>query len=106
MHSFWASTTPRERGTYGNAAAASLHRALKDERSIISARLDSAIRRSFDYPNNGGSIVGTRLGNVLRSGELLAGGRYGVDTVVTLPGLEFILPQDRAARLSARRDDV
>jgi hypothetical protein len=58
------------------------------------------------YPDDEALVAATHLGNILRRAEVLAGGRYGLDTALALPRLEPLLPERSAVVLSSHRDDL
>lgn len=92
------------------AARCADHRALTAPRSAPRpaeerALIDRAVwRLRHRYPEDGGRIMPTRLGNILRAAEDRAGGRYGLDTVTFWPRLYPFLPERLAALGSVFKD--
>lgn len=58
------------------------------------------------YPDDPGEIMPTRLGNVLRRHERLAGRPYGLDAVVVVPLLLAVAPADQADYIADRRTQL
>jgi hypothetical protein len=72
---------------------------VKDQMDLLGERL----RRYPSFPER---VQATELGNALAAAEERAETKYGLDTVVTLPRLEPLLPDRTAQLLAARRDDL
>jgi hypothetical protein len=70
------------------------------EATVAAAR---RLERSFPPETE---LMPTQLGNVLRSAENRAGGRYGLLTVVTWPRLYPLLPEKTAAIVDDQRDQL
>jgi hypothetical protein len=67
------------------------------------ARAASALRR---YPQREEDLRPTLLGNVVLAGEINAGRRYGLETLVVFPRLEPLLPDGIARRVAGYRSDL
>lgn len=69
---------------------------------LLSQR-DEAIRVSLNYPDNPDHIMPTRLGNVLRRYEVLAGESYKLEAPTVLPYLTLIAATDHRDYLNDQR---
>ena len=58
------------------------------------------------FPEDDGRIMPTRLGNIIRAGELYPWKRYGIDAVVIWPRLQGLLPNNSLETLRAAKGDM
>lgn len=69
-------------------------------------RYQEALRVGSRYPKDTNDVMPTRLGNVLRRYERLAGHLYGLDPVIVIPLIAAIAPHDQAAYLDDQRTQL
>jgi hypothetical protein len=60
-------------------------------------------RLAAAYPKNEGDVMPTRLGNVLRRHERLAGSQYGLDAVTVIRHVALVAPPERLGYLNDQR---
>jgi hypothetical protein len=72
----------------------------RTERLSIS---EESRRLAGEYPDEDDDIMPTRLGNVLRRYERLAGSQYGLDAVTVIRHIAFVAPAERLAYLNDQR---
>jgi hypothetical protein len=75
---------------------------LEAKRAAISARDESA-RLQANYPRELAHIMPTRFGNILRSYEVNAGARYGLDATRVLPHLALVAEPAHMSYLNDQR---
>ncbi len=76
------------------------------ERVLLRAQIDEAARLRARFPENPDRVMPTRLGNVLRRHEDLAGSQYGLDALVVIPHLALIAPKPHLDYLDDRRNEL
>lgn len=64
------------------------------------------IHLRYPLPTQGGEVMPTRLGNILRCAELYPRDRYGIDTAVTWPRLYQVLPDRQVTQIAGARSDL
>jgi hypothetical protein len=74
------------------------------QRERLERRARRASRVAHSYPVNPEAVLPTRLGNVLRRAETIAGERYGLNTVVTYPRLQPFLSPPVLSRINSLVD--
>lgn len=70
------------------------------------AQRDEAGRLRDRYPENPERVMPTRLGNVLRRHEDLAGSQYGLNSLTVVPHLALIAPKPHLDYLDDRRNEL
>ena len=65
--------------------------------------LTPATRMRGAFPNRAGSILPTRLGNVIRAFEGYSSSRYGIDAIPIWPRLAQVLPKELAGHWTAQK---
>jgi hypothetical protein len=83
------------------AVAAAAQRSVRME--IIRSRADYLLER---YPSSDDDIMPTMLGNILRTAEEHAGGRYGLDAVIVYPRLYPFLSERLNRAMSQELDQL
>jgi predicted outer membrane lipoprotein len=85
-----------------------IHSRAGDQPELLRSYLvsDEAARTKGGLPLRRNRIMPTRLGNVLRRYEDLAGARYGLDAIVVVPRLTVIVPPQHAAYLEDSREGL
>lgn len=80
---------------------------VEDERARLRAGFPVEWERDEDQPDQDQcEIMPTRLGNVLRKYERLAGAPYGLDAVSVLPHIALLAPAQRIAYLNDQRQTL
>lgn len=67
---------------------------------------DESARLLNGYPTRDDDIMPTRLGNVLRRYERLAGSQYGLDAVTAIRHVAFMAPPERIGYLNDQRQQL
>lgn len=62
------------------------------------------VRLAAGYPEKKDDVMPTRLGNVLRRHERLAGAQYGLDAVIVLPLIGLVAHKERLEYLNDQRE--
>ena len=85
-------------------------RAVGDKDPVIRAQLlsrrDEAIRIGGNFPSAINKVMPTRLGNVLRRAESLAGRQYGMDALQVVPQLLLIAPSNHVDYVNDQRTQL
>jgi hypothetical protein len=76
-----------------------------DKIQLLSIR-DEGERLAAEYPEEKDDLMPTRLGNVLRRYERLAGSQYGLDAVDILPLVALVAHKERVEYLSDQRETL
>lgn len=76
------------------------------QRVLLTAQADEAARLRARFPENPNRVMPTRLGNVLRRHEDLAGSQYGLDALVVIPHLALLAPKPHLDYLDDRRNEL
>lgn len=72
----------------------------------LMAKRDEASRLRARFPEDPNRVMPTRLGNVLRRHEDLAGSQYGLNSLLVVPHLALISPKAHLDYLDDRRNEL
>jgi hypothetical protein len=75
-------------------------------RAPIRSRRDEADRVRSKFPKDFDEFMPTRLGNVLRRAETLAGSQYGIDALQAVPHLLLIAPPNHVDYVNDQRSQL
>lgn len=75
-------------------------------RAPLRSRHDEAKRVRDMFPKNLDEVMPTRLGNVLRRAESLAGSQYGIDALQAVPHLLLIAPANHVDYVNDQRSQL
>jgi hypothetical protein len=77
------------------------------DRAALQSRYDEAIRvRDIDFPRAANEVMPTRLGNVLRRAESLAGSQYGLNALQIVPHLLLVAPANHVDYVNDQRSQL
>jgi hypothetical protein len=74
-----------------------------EARVALISQLGESQRRTKDYPLQDDQMMPTRLGNVLRRYERLAGAQYGLDAIGVIRHVALVAPEQRVGYVNDQR---
>jgi hypothetical protein len=78
-------------------------RSFRERQAVMRDDAGVFARRNADYPLRAGSVMPTRLGNILRAAEDHALDRYKINAIVVWPRLYVLLPGQFVAAIAAAK---